>query len=193
MKYWQETMILTNLGPVDTDAFSFENANILLRFHVQSTRKRWKRCIVFDENANFRKRSPEWKYLKTQQYRLRVDGSNSLKTQTFENDWSCDLSPRPLSFEKSKMKDIDRECTVVFNWYRAPILKAWLQMSLCVAFLWTKAAAHLGVVILEFISSIIFFCFVRLLFFRCTAFRGYARQQIKCAPPSPILERGWPW
>ena len=30
----------TILGPVHTDAFSFENANILLRFHVPSTRKR---------------------------------------------------------------------------------------------------------------------------------------------------------
>ena len=132
--------------------------------------KIWKRNSIgvvrtgqFTENTNFWKRLVRW----------------SQSQSTF--------------IEKSKMEDIDRECTVVFNWYRAPILKAWLQMSLCVAFLWTKAAAHLGVVILEFISSIIFFCFVRLLFFRCTAFRGYARQQIKCAPPSPILERGWPW
>ena len=39
--------------PVHTDAFSFENnANILLRFHVPSTHRR---CIDFDENANFLK------------------------------------------------------------------------------------------------------------------------------------------
>ena len=38
-------------GPVHKNAFSFENANTFLRFHVPSTRKRWKTCIVFDENA----------------------------------------------------------------------------------------------------------------------------------------------
>ena len=40
-----------------------------------------------------------------------------MKTQTFENDWSRDLSPSPLSFEKSKMEVID----VVFNWYLADL------------------------------------------------------------------------
>ena len=38
---------------------------------------------------------------------------NSLKTQTFEIDSSCDLSPSPLAF-KTKMENIDRERIVVF-------------------------------------------------------------------------------
>ena len=37
-------------GPVHTNAFSFENANILLRLYVPFTRKR---CIVFDETQTF--------------------------------------------------------------------------------------------------------------------------------------------
>ena len=37
-----------------------------------------------------------------------------MKVQTFENDWLCDHSPSPLSFEKSWMEDINRECIVVF-------------------------------------------------------------------------------
>ena len=32
-----------------------------------------------------------------------------------ENDWSCDLSLGPFSFEKSWMEDIDRERIVVFS------------------------------------------------------------------------------
>ena len=35
--------------------------------------------------TSFRKRSPEWKDLKAQQYRCRVDGSKLMKTQTFED------------------------------------------------------------------------------------------------------------
>ena len=54
------------------------------------------------------------KNLKTQQYRLRVDGSNSLKTQTFENDWSCDLSPSLLAFVKQRVEDIDIKGIFVF-------------------------------------------------------------------------------
>ena len=65
--------------------------------------------VEFTENAIFWKRSPEWKDLKTQQYWLRVDGLNSLKTQSFENVWSCDLSPSPV-----EMENIDRERIVVF-------------------------------------------------------------------------------
>ena len=66
-----------------------------MRFHLKTQTF----CCVFmsrphenDGNANFQKRSPEWKDLKTQQYRCHVDGSKLMKTQTFENDWSCDLS-----------------------------------------------------------------------------------------------------
>ena len=53
----------------------------------------------------------------------RVDGSNSLKTQTLENDWSCDLRPSPLSFEKSKMEALSTENVFFyfFYWYLAPI------------------------------------------------------------------------
>ena len=43
---------------------------------------------------------------------------NSLKTQTFEIDSSCDLSPSPLAF-KTKKENIDR--TYCFYWYLAPI------------------------------------------------------------------------
>ena len=38
----------------------------------------------------------------TKEVRFHVDGSNSLETQTFENDCSCDLSPNALSFKKIK-------------------------------------------------------------------------------------------
>ena len=63
-----------------------------------------------------------WK--RNSEYRCRVDGSKLMRTQTFENDWSCGLSP--LSFENSKMEDIDRERIVVFNWYLAPIKLVWI-------------------------------------------------------------------
>ena len=44
-----------NLRPqVQTNAFSFENANILLRFHVPPHQNDENDdCMVFDENANF--------------------------------------------------------------------------------------------------------------------------------------------
>ena len=45
-------------------------------------------------------------------YRFRVDGSNSLETQTFESDWSCDLSPSPLSFETLKKLSRHAQCKV---------------------------------------------------------------------------------
>ena len=108
-----------------TNAFSFGNANILSRFHVPSTRKRWKRCIVFDENANFWKRSPQWKDLKTQKYRLRVDGSNSLKTQTFEND-----SVPVHLHSKSKDGEYRQRTYCCFYWYLAPWLwiGSWMFM-----------------------------------------------------------------
>ena len=47
------------------------------------------------------------------EYRLRVDGLNSLKTQTFENDWSCDLS-QSTCIQNTKMENIHRERIVVF-------------------------------------------------------------------------------
>ena len=91
-----------------------------VRFHLKTQTF----CCVFmsrphENDENFRKRSPEWKDLKTQQYRCRVDGSKLIwkaqtfenahsigfvwtgqihwKLQTFENDWSCDLSRKITS------------------------------------------------------------------------------------------------
>ena len=57
------TFVNYSLSPRHTNAFLFENPNILLCFNVPSTRKRWKRW-------KFWKCSPEWKDLKTQQYRI---------------------------------------------------------------------------------------------------------------------------
>ena len=48
--------------------------------------------IVFTENVNLRKRSPKRKDLKTQWCRCCVDGSFSLKMQSFENDATATTS-----------------------------------------------------------------------------------------------------
>ena len=85
-------------------------ATDIVRPHAAQLRPRPHECVFIWKRKHFAafscpvhtktmyrfrwKRSPEWKNLKTQQYRLRVDGLNSLKTQTFENDWSCDVSRR---------------------------------------------------------------------------------------------------
>ena len=43
-----------------------------------------------------------------------------LDMTTFSGLTIYDLGPSPLSFEKSKLEDIDRERIVVFYWYLAP-------------------------------------------------------------------------
>ena len=52
--------------------------------------------------------------MKTQQYRLRVNGSNSLEMKTFENDWLCDLSQSTCKRQSLWSWNIDRERIVVF-------------------------------------------------------------------------------
>ena len=51
-------------------------------------------CVHFKPNID-----NKHSLLKTQQYRLRVDGWNSLKTQTFEKVWSC-----PLPFKRQRCR-----------------------------------------------------------------------------------------
>ena len=53
------------LGPVHTNAFSFENAYFFIRFRLPSTLIRSKTEVYVCENGGFRKRSLEWKFLKT--------------------------------------------------------------------------------------------------------------------------------
>ena len=43
-----------------------------------------------------------------------VTVSSSRIEFTENDDWSCDLSPSPLAFKKTKMEDIDRERMVIF-------------------------------------------------------------------------------
>ena len=68
--------IITNkdLGPVHTNAFSFENAYFFIRFRLPSTLIRSKTEVYVCENGGFRKRSLEWRFLKTEVQRLCVDG-----------------------------------------------------------------------------------------------------------------------
>ena len=86
-------------GPVQTDAFSFENANILLHFHVPSTRKRWKRCIVFDENANFWKRLSVHFHLKSKQRsRCKLAPSSTMYIQLARKTDFCFEIWRPCEY-----------------------------------------------------------------------------------------------
>ena len=62
------------LGPVHTNAFSFENAYFFIRFRLPSTLIRSKTEVYVCENGGFRKRSLEWRFLKTEVRRLCVDG-----------------------------------------------------------------------------------------------------------------------
>ena len=61
-------------GPVHTNAFSFENAYIFIRLRLPSTLIRSKTEVYVCENGGFRKRSLEWRFLKTEVQRLCVDG-----------------------------------------------------------------------------------------------------------------------
>ena len=61
-------------GPVHTNAFSFENAYFFIRFRLPSTLIRSKAEVYVCENGGFRKRSLEWRFLKTEVQRLCVDG-----------------------------------------------------------------------------------------------------------------------
>ena len=61
-------------GPVHTNAFSFENAYFFIRFRLPSTLIRSKTEVYVCENGGFRKRSLEWRFLKTEVQRLCVDG-----------------------------------------------------------------------------------------------------------------------
>ena len=64
----------TDWGPVHTNAFSFENAYLFIRFRLPSTLIRSKTEVYVCENGGFRKRSLEWRFLKTEVQRLCVDG-----------------------------------------------------------------------------------------------------------------------
>ena len=98
----------SNVDPLLKTAWKWSSWSFRPRLHGCDLIWKRKHFVVFScrfrRNANFWKRSPDWKDLKTQQYRLRVDGSNLLKTQTFENDWSCDLRPSPLAFKKQRWR-----------------------------------------------------------------------------------------
>ena len=90
---------MQNIGPVHTNAFSFENAYFFIRFRLPSTLIRSKTEVYVCENRGFRKRSLEWRFLKTEVQRLCVGvengGSASLcgraKTEGFENDYVNDI------------------------------------------------------------------------------------------------------
>ena len=74
-----------------------------------------KRCTVFDENANFWKRSPEWKALKTQRYRIEFTGEKNRKPPQKKTTIGHVISV-PVHLH-SKIQDgggIDREVFVVF-------------------------------------------------------------------------------
>ena len=66
-------------GPVHTNAFSFENAYFFIRFRLPSTLIRSKTEVYDCENGGFRKRSLEWRFLKTEVQRLCVDGRKRLR------------------------------------------------------------------------------------------------------------------
>ena len=70
--------------PVHTNAFSFENAYFFIRFRLPSTLIRSKTEVYVCENGGFRKRSLEWRFLKTEVQRVCVDGR---KTEVSENDY----------------------------------------------------------------------------------------------------------
>ena len=65
---------ISDLGPVHTNAFSFENAYFFIRFRLPSTLIRSKTEVYVCENGGFRKRSLEWRFLKMEVQRLCVDG-----------------------------------------------------------------------------------------------------------------------
>ena len=84
------------LGPVHTNAFSFENAYFFIRFRLPSTLIRSKTEVYVCENGGFQKRSLEWRFSKTEVQRLCVDGRKRRfsKTEVFENGASASLCGR---------------------------------------------------------------------------------------------------
>ena len=69
-------------GPVHTNAFSFENAYFFIRFRLPSTLIRSKAEVYVCENGGFRKRSQEWRFLKTEVQRLCMDGQERRFSKT---------------------------------------------------------------------------------------------------------------
>ena len=63
-------------GPVDTYSFCLKTDIFFFALTYRSQ--------VSSENASFQKRSPEWRFLKTPAFRLRVHGRT--KTEIFEYD-----------------------------------------------------------------------------------------------------------
>ena len=80
--------------------FQFENANILLRFQVPSIRKRRKRC---NESASIETLS-RVEVFENAAVSASCGRVEALKIQTFENDWSCNLSPSPLTSKGKRKK-----------------------------------------------------------------------------------------
>ena len=72
--YWMRNDYKRLKGPVHTSAFSFENAYFFIRFRLPSTLIRSKTEVYVCENGGFRKRSLEWRFLKTEVQRLSVYG-----------------------------------------------------------------------------------------------------------------------
>ena len=64
--------------------------------------------------------------------------TKTMKTQTFENDWSCDL-------QKTKMEDIDRERIVVFSgsWTFVNLNNAFYACAVEVAFIQSRSQSLL--------------------------------------------------
>ena len=73
LESFQLSDLVEMLGPVHTNAFSFENAYFFIRFRLPSTLIRSKTEVYVCENGGFRKRSLEWRFLKTEVQRLCVD------------------------------------------------------------------------------------------------------------------------
>ena len=107
---WSKTDKISNYkillvqGSVRTTPDKLENAALFLRLGLPST-------LIRQGNGAFRKRSSNWRNLKTPAFRFRVDGTfskgSSLKTKASRE--SCDFPDRGFLKHKSKMSG---DCSV---------------------------------------------------------------------------------
>ena len=99
-----------NLGPVHTNPFSFENAYFFIRFYRSSTLKRSKTEMFIYENGGFRKRFPEWRLLKTQVYRISVDGKNGGFQKRLRHNSLCQPQFPALARKQTSIQYGGRAC-----------------------------------------------------------------------------------
>ena len=92
-----------SLGPVHTNAFSFENAYFFIHFRLPSTLTRSKTEVYVCENGGFQKRFLEWRYgrAKTEIFE---NVFKVMKTEVFENAL-VKTRPKPIRITEGDVRE----------------------------------------------------------------------------------------